>query len=130
MPKVFTSKSQKTGELGEDIAVIYLQKQGFSIIERNHTQKWGEIDIIARKEGKIHFVEVKAISCAMEHVTRVTTYRPEENMHPKKLEKFYKTIEIYLMDQHVTGEEWQADLLCVYLDPISKKAQVKRLENI
>ena len=46
MPKVFTSKSQQTGEIGENVAVKFLMKHGFSIIERNYTKKWGEIDII------------------------------------------------------------------------------------
>jgi len=59
MPKVFTSESQKTGEIGENIAVKFLVKHGFSILGRNYTKKWGEIDIIAEKKGKIYFVEVK-----------------------------------------------------------------------
>ena len=62
MPKVFTSVSQKTGEMGENIAVRFLMKQGYSILGRNYTKKWGEIDIIAEKERKLHFVEVKSVS--------------------------------------------------------------------
>ena len=46
MPKVFTSKTQKRGETGENIAVFYLERQGFKIIDRNYTVKAGEIDII------------------------------------------------------------------------------------
>jgi putative endonuclease len=131
MPKVFTSQRQKIGELGEEIATVFLMKQGFEILERNYTQKWGEIDIVAMKTKKLYFVEVKAVSCAMAYVTRVTTYRPEENMHPKKLEKLYRTIETYLMDKKVPEKvEWQLDLLCVYIDQINKKSKVKVIENI
>lgn len=62
MPKVFTSKTQKIGEIGESIAVKFLMKQGFKVIERNYTKKCGEIDIIALKQDKIYFIEVKSVS--------------------------------------------------------------------
>ena len=51
------------GNIGEVIAINYLQKNGFKIIERNFSPKTnfqgGEIDIIAQKNGMIHFIEVK-----------------------------------------------------------------------
>ena len=56
MPKVFTSETKKTGEIGENIAVKFLVKQSFSILERNYTKKWGEIDIIAKKDKKLYFL--------------------------------------------------------------------------
>jgi len=57
------SKSRKTGDLGESIACRFLINKGFSIVERNYLKKWGEIDIIAKKDGKAHFIEVKSVSC-------------------------------------------------------------------
>ena len=62
--KNFTSNSQKIGQLGEDIACKFLMKHGFSILERNYTKKWGEIDVIAEKGKKLYFVEVKSVSRA------------------------------------------------------------------
>ena len=62
MPKIFTSKTQKTGEIGENIAVRFLVKHGFSILDRNYTKKWGEIDIVAERNKKIYFIEVKSVS--------------------------------------------------------------------
>jgi putative endonuclease len=140
MPKVFTSKSQKTGELGEDLAVKYLKNKGFTIIERNFTRKWGEIDIISRKKDIIHFVEVKSVSC--ETFGKLFSYggmRPEENMHPVKLKKFCRTVEgflafdasNYIADFGKNRElSWQLDLLCVYMDRENKKAKVKVIGNI
>jgi Holliday junction resolvase-like predicted endonuclease len=88
MPKVFTSDTQKTGEIGENIAAKFLVKQGFSIKDRNYTKKWGEIDIVAEKDNKIYFIEVKSVSReTLDDVTHETLdqYNPEDNMHPWKL---------------------------------------------
>jgi len=51
---------QKFGEKSESIAVSYLKKQGYKIIEQNYRTKLGEIDIIAREKDTIAFIEVKS----------------------------------------------------------------------
>ena len=52
-----------TGKLGEDLAVKYLQKQGYKIIERNFECRQGEIDIIALDKQEIVIIEVKTRKC-------------------------------------------------------------------
>ena len=52
--------SQQFGKIAEDMAAIYLQKQGFSIVDRNYRYKKAEIDIIAQKDLCLCFIEVKA----------------------------------------------------------------------
>ncbi len=125
MPKIFTSKSQRIGELGENIACNYLKSNGFVILERNFTRRLGEIDIVAEKGKRLFFIEVKSVSY------ETLGIRPEENVHEKKLQKIYRTIEVYLEEKHVSEAiEWQLDLVCVYLDNVHKKAKVKHLSNI
>ena len=52
--------NQQIGSDGEEAAALFLQEQGFTICERNYRfRDIGEIDIIARKEGLLIFVEVK-----------------------------------------------------------------------
>ena len=51
--------SNPTAVIGEDIAVNYLKKKGYKIIERNFRKGYGEIDIIALKKNVLVFVEVK-----------------------------------------------------------------------
>ena len=133
MPKVFTSETQKTGEIGENIAVKFLVKQSFSILERNYTKKWGEIDIIAKKDKKLYFVEVKSVSRPdLENVTRETLdqYHPEDNMHPWKLKRLSRTIQTYLLSKNLNDIEWQVDLLVVFLDLKGKKARIKVVSDI
>ena len=52
-------KNKQVGDKGETIAVNFLLKKGFNIIERNWRYKHLEIDIIASVKDKLHFVEVK-----------------------------------------------------------------------
>jgi len=134
MPKIFTSKTQKTGEIGENIAVRFLVKHGYLILDRNYTRKWGEIDIIAEKDGKLHFIEVKSVSCeTLEGVNHETLdqYRPEDNMHPWKLKRLSRTIQTYLLFEKIPEEkEWQVDLTVVFLSEKEKKARVKVVKDI
>ena len=133
MPKVFTSGTQKIGELGENIATKFLMKHGFSILDRNYTRKWGELDIIAEKTGKLYFIEVKSVSReTLENVLYETSEsRPEDNMHPWKLKRLSRTIQTYLLSQKIPEEkEWQVDLLVVFLDIKNKKAKIKVVSDI
>jgi len=134
MPKIFTSKTQKIGEIGENIAIRFLMKHNFSILDRNYTKKWGEIDIIAEKGNKLYFIEVKSVSrITLENVTYETLdqYKPEDNMHPWKMKRMARTIQTYLLSKKVPDEkEWQVDLLVVFLDLKDKKAKIKVVENI
>ena len=47
------------GKLGEDVAADYFMERGFEIVERNWRHVRKEIDVIAQREGKLYFVEVK-----------------------------------------------------------------------
>ena len=128
--KKFTSNSQKTGELGEEIACMFLMKHGFSIIERNYTKKWGEIDIIAEKDKKKYFIEVKSTSVSsLDYVSNLTS-RPEENMHPWKLKRLRRVVETYLINKRTGDTNWQFDLLVVYIDIEHRMSRVKVIDNI
>lgn len=48
-----------TGRLGEAWAIDYLVRQGYEIVETNYRQPFGEVDIIAREQGTLVFIEVK-----------------------------------------------------------------------
>ena len=51
--------NKRLGLAGENKACAYLKKQGYKILERNYKNPFGEIDIIAKKDEVVAFVEVK-----------------------------------------------------------------------
>ena len=132
--KQFTSERQKIGEVGEKIACMFLVKHNFKVIERNYTKKCGEIDIIAKKDNKLYFIEVKTVTHeTLNNVSCVTSNQinPEENIHPAKLKRFFRTVELYLNFNDVSQETlFQVDAIIVFLDQKNKKAKIKVIENI
>jgi len=82
------------GRLGEEKAIEFLKKKGYKILERNYKTKIGEIDIIAKKNKKIIFIEVKTRSS-------YNFGRPEESVNEKKLKKIESVAQIYLQSQKI-----------------------------
>ena len=124
------SAKRQFGDLGEDIACKYLEQKGYRVVERNYLRKWGEIDIIAQKGSILSFIEVKSVSWDSAFGSH-ETYRPEENMHPKKVLRLRRALQTYLLDRKIKEDQvWQFHLACVYLDEDEKKARVKLLENL
>lgn len=123
---------QEVGNIGENIATELLISKGHTIIVRNYRKSCGEIDVITKFQGVVHFVEVKTISRENFYdVSRKTSdfYRPEENMHPKKIERLHRTIQNFLMEQNI-DKQWQLDLVAVDLFIKDKKASCRFIENV
>ena len=75
-----SKRKQEIGKKGETVAVRYLKKQGYRIVEQNYRSKVGEIDIIARDKQSLVFVEVKTR-------TNEKFGLPETSITQEKLEK-------------------------------------------
>ena len=113
--KQFTSKTQKTGELGEEAAVVFLMKQGYKILERNIANRYGEIDIVAQKRGTYYFFEVKAGKIG-------GLFNPAENLTSTKLKKFLISVEHYCYTRMMNGQarnikEYRVQGIIVLLGP-------------
>ena len=79
--------SRAKGDLAEARALKFLQQAGFIIVSTNYYSRFGEIDIIARRDGVLHFIEVKSAPTYEQAIANIT---------PTKLEKITKTVAIYL----------------------------------
>jgi putative endonuclease len=130
------TEKRKTGNLGEDLACRFLMKHGFNIIDRNYLKKCGEIDIIAKNKGKIHFIEIKSVSCETissisDETSKNNDFRPEDNIHQWKLQRLAKTIQIYLIEKSVSDEtDWQFDVITVYIDKKRLISKVSLIKNV
>lgn len=142
MVSTLLTDKQVVGQIGEDLACRFMINKGFVVIARNYRKKWGEIDIVTQstKTGQYCFVEVKTVSGDLSgnmsaYVNRETKnsgeYRAEDNVHPWKLQRLYRAIQSYLLENNVLPETpWQLDVVTVILDREHKKSKIKRLENV
>jgi putative endonuclease len=132
------TEKQVIGKIGEDCVCKYLKGLGYKITDRNYLKKWGEIDVVAVKDKKIHFVEVKSVSREISSVPRnkVTQetkdeYRPEDNMHSWKLQRLGRVIQSYLLDKDISDDiEWQFDVATVYVDIKKRISRVNLIEDL
>jgi putative endonuclease len=83
------NKRQQFGKKSESLAVRYLKKNGYKILEQNYRNKLGEIDIIAKEKNTLVFIEVKARKT---HVFG----NPKWSVTPKKQRKISMVALYYL----------------------------------
>jgi putative endonuclease len=81
-----------TGNRGEALAVTHLTEKGYKMLHQNWRHSHWEVDIIAERNGILHFVEVK---------TRQTRKfgHPEESVGKKKMQNLISAAEEYLYQQ-------------------------------
>ena len=96
------------GKTGENEAVKYLEKQGYTIIERNFLCRQGEIDIIAMGEDYLVFVEIKSR-------TSKEFGLPSESVTQRKIKHMLKAIQYYLYKRHLENANIRIDVIEVYV---------------
>ena len=101
--------SRAVGDIGEDKAVLYLRANGFSVVDRNVSSRFGEIDIIVIKDEVLHFVEVKS---SYDYEIAV------QNITPAKMHKFIRTVDVYIKKHHL-DMNYCIDALIVTPDEIT-----------
>jgi putative endonuclease len=121
---------KQIGKLGEDIAVTYLEKNGFDVKDRNYLKKYGEIDIVAERSGMLHFVEVKTVTSVEKAIdARKGRYRVEENISQRKLQRLGRVVHTYLENKGLLEHEWKFLGVIVKLNLFTKMAHVYTLAD-
>ena len=125
------AEHNEIGKIGEDITRAFLVKHGFSVFKTNYRTKYGEIDIIAKKDHKIRFIEVKSVKVRNFLNIDGLNVRPEDNLTKEKWSKLVVSCETYLRHKSVPYEtKWQVDLACVYINTETREGKVILMENI
>ena len=85
------------GNKGEEIAIDFLQKNNYKILETNWRFKKAEVDIIAIKKGVLAVVEVK---------TRSSNYfgDPQDFVNQKKIQLLVEAINEYVISKNLDVE--------------------------
>lgn len=103
------TQKQALGRWGEDAAARYLQERGYEIVARNTRTEFGELDLIARKDGQLVFVEVKARSSGR-------FGPPEAAVTAAKQEHLIAAAESYLQ-AHPAETNWRIDVIAIQRRP-------------
>jgi len=110
------------GELGETAAVRFLKKRGYKILERNARTIFGEIDIVAIKDGFTIFVEVRSRSTSSLGPPYLSIDRIKERHIVKNALAYMKRL------KH-TEQCWRIDVVSVKLDHNYKVEKIELFEN-
>jgi len=113
-----TFERKNLGQQGEDEAEVELLRLGYEILERNYRNKIGEIDIVAKDEEYLCFVEVKTKSGS-------GYGSPEEMVGQRKQNKIMRTAEYYLLENELTDIDWRVDVVAVDYD----KGEIRVIKN-
>ncbi len=122
------SHNQNVGRWGEQAAADYLSAKGYEIIARNIRTPYGEIDLIAQKEGFTIFVEVKARTSRRGRggaALRPSFGPPEMAVTPRKQQHMISCAEHYAQQNEI--DHWQIDVLAV--EEVNGKAEITHFEN-
>lgn len=98
---------QALGRTGEEIAALYLSRNGYQILDHNWNLHHGcELDIVAYKDGKLHFIEVKTRSSDR-------FGPPQSAISDKKMQHLLHAIREYRHKRHFLDYAYQIDSIAI-----------------
>jgi len=112
---------KQLGEKGESLAVQFLKEQGYRILKRNYRIKIGEIDIIAKDEDTLCFVEVKARK-------KEDAYFPFEVISQPKQRKISQVAACYISDHDCSDQYMRFDVVSI-LETQEGEAQFELIKD-
>jgi putative endonuclease len=96
------------GLIGEDIAADFLERKGYSILNRNFRTPYGEIDLITEQGNSIVFTEVKTRAS-------ISLGPPEISITRRKADHMRSAAEFYIQEHGEQYDEWRIDVISVQI---------------
>ncbi len=115
-----TSK-RELGNYGEQLAARHLRQRGYTILAMNWACKYGELDIIAKHEDMLVFIEVRTRRA-------LNTEAAFESVNPRKREKLVKLANAYLSIHEIEETPWRIDVVAV-ATPRAGKPIIEHVED-
>lgn len=115
--------NQSLGAYGESLAAEYLQKLGYSILERNFKKKQGDIDLVVKEGKTLVVVEVK---------TRISDEYgpPEDAITARKISMLRRSVEYYLAIHQIAYNSIRIDVIAIMLNADRSLQSLKHFQNI
>jgi len=113
---------RERGALGEKIALDFLIKRNFTILERNFRRREGEIDIVAQQGDCLVFVEVRT-------KTSPNLGTPEESITAAKAQRLVALAQTFLQSHENLPTQWRIDVIAIDMDRQGKPSRVELVEN-
>lgn len=113
------AQHNELGKKGEQLAVDFLLKNGYEIIDRNYRFDKAEVDIIAKKNPILAIIEVKTRST-------VDFGNPQDFVKPKQIQRLVKAVDEYVIANELDVEV-RFDIIAIVKE--GKSFNIEHLEN-
>ena len=110
------------GNKGESLAEGYLENHDYKILEKNFTCKIGEIDIIAKNDEYISFVEVKTRRSLQFGL-------PAEAVTYNKQQKIYRSAQMYILKNKLYNSSFRFDVIEIILNSNNSCISINLIKN-
>ena len=115
-------KRKETGDLGEKLAAEFLKERGYKVLETNYRCPRGEIDIVARQEDTLVFVEVRT-------KRSLRFGSPEESVTPAKMARLRAAAAHYGQARDGLPPQRRIDVVAIEMDKRGKAKRIELIEN-
>ncbi len=112
-------EKKELGKKGEEVALRFLKKRGYRIVEKNYVCKMGEMDIIAKEKDTLVFVEVK---------TRTSTFfgPPQLAVNSRKQRQLSKVALNYLNEKRLKDVKARFDVVAILIGQKGEEIELIR----
>ena len=118
------NQAKALGQEGEQTTAKYLKKQGYQIIEQNFRTRFGEIDLIAKKDNVLVFIEVKA------RIGSEDFGQAEWAISRRKIIQVKRMAQVYLVKKQPDYQNLRIDAVTIIFSPEGKIISLKHWQNL
>lgn len=117
-----TNARKSLGDFGESAAAKFLKDKGYEVVALNYRCRYGEIDIVARDNTQLVFVEVRTKKGR-------AFGTPEESVGSIKQSRMVSAAHTYLQDKGLENSDWRIDVVAIEVNSRDKVQRIDVIKN-